>query len=85
MTPAGDSQASKSGARGRTKRASRAGAANGHNDQALDRLLGVRFKDVALREIALTHRSYAFENDTQAPQSLRDLGLKGSRAKGKRI
>jgi ribonuclease-3 len=46
------------------KRASRAGAANGHNDQALDRLLGVRFKDAELREMALTHRSYAFENDT---------------------
>jgi ribonuclease III len=66
VTPAGGSQAPKSGARGRTKRASRAGAANGPNDQALDRLLGVRFKDAELREIALTHRSYAFENDTPA-------------------
>jgi ribonuclease-3 len=33
--------------------------------RALDRLLGVRFKDPALRELALTHRSYAFENDSQ--------------------
>ncbi len=31
--------------------------------KALDRVLGVRFKDAALRETALTHRSYAFEND----------------------
>jgi ribonuclease-3 len=31
--------------------------------KALDRLLGVRFKDASLRETALTHRSYAFEND----------------------
>jgi ribonuclease-3 len=30
--------------------------------KALDRVLGVRFKDPALRETALTHRSYAFEN-----------------------
>ena len=30
--------------------------------KALERLLGVRFKDAELREIALTHRSYAFEN-----------------------
>jgi ribonuclease III len=30
---------------------------------ALDRELGVRFKDAELREIALTHRSYAFENE----------------------
>ena len=30
--------------------------------KALDRLLGIRFKDAELREIALTHRSYAFEN-----------------------
>jgi len=33
---------------------------------ALDRLLGVRFKDAALREMALTHRSYAFENEIHA-------------------
>lgn len=31
--------------------------------RVLDRLLGVRFKDPTLRETALTHRSYAFEND----------------------
>jgi ribonuclease-3 len=30
--------------------------------KALDRLLGVRFRDASLRETALTHRSYAFEN-----------------------
>jgi ribonuclease-3 len=30
---------------------------------ALDRVLGVRFKDAELRETALTHRSYAFENE----------------------
>jgi ribonuclease III len=29
--------------------------------EALDRALGVRFRDAALREAALTHRSYAFE------------------------
>jgi len=38
----------------------RAGA---RSTKALDRLLGLRFKDQTLREIALTHRSYAFEND----------------------
>jgi ribonuclease-3 len=31
--------------------------------KALDRMLGIRFKDAGLRETALTHRSYAFEND----------------------
>ena len=31
--------------------------------KALDRVLGVRFKDRSLRDLALTHRSYAFEND----------------------
>ncbi len=30
--------------------------------EALDRALGVRFHDAGLREAALTHRSYAFEN-----------------------
>ncbi|HEX6329768.1 MAG TPA: ribonuclease III [Actinomycetota bacterium] len=30
--------------------------------KALDRVLRVRFKDASLRETALTHRSYAFEN-----------------------
>lgn len=34
--------------------------------KALDRLLGVRFKDATLREIALTHRSFAFEHDLAA-------------------
>lgn len=38
----------------------RAGA---RSTKALDRLLGVRFRDATLRETALTHRSYAFEND----------------------
>jgi len=31
--------------------------------KALDRAIGVRFRDGALREAALTHRSYAFEQD----------------------
>jgi ribonuclease-3 len=31
--------------------------------RALDRVLGVRFKDAELRQTALTHRSYAFENE----------------------
>ena len=31
--------------------------------KALDRVLGVRFKDRSLLDLALTHRSYAFEND----------------------
>jgi len=31
--------------------------------RALDRALGVRFKDAALREMALTHRSFAFERE----------------------
>lgn len=30
---------------------------------AIDRVLGIRFKDGSLRETALTHRSYAFEQD----------------------
>src|SRR5687767_11314059 len=30
--------------------------------KALDRVLGIRFKDPSLRETALTHRSHAFEN-----------------------
>jgi ribonuclease-3 len=30
--------------------------------QALDRILGVRFRDASLLETALTHRSFAFEN-----------------------
>jgi ribonuclease III len=34
----------------------------GEEPKALDRRLGVRFKDASLREMALTHRSYAFEN-----------------------
>ena len=33
------------------------------NPKALDRALGVRFKDASLREMALTHRSFAFEQD----------------------
>jgi ribonuclease-3 len=31
--------------------------------KALDRVLGVRFKDASVRQTALTHRSYAFENE----------------------
>ena len=34
--------------------------------KALDRILGVRFRDASLRQLALTHRSYAFENDLPA-------------------
>ena len=33
---------------------------------ALDRALGIRFRDGDLREMALTHRSYAFEQDLDA-------------------
>jgi ribonuclease-3 len=33
---------------------------------ALDAALGIRFRDADLREIALTHRSYAFEHDLDA-------------------
>jgi ribonuclease-3 len=33
--------------------------------KALDRILGVRFRDPSLRQLALTHRSHAFENDLQ--------------------
>ena len=35
-------------------------------DRSLDRVLGVRFRDGALRTLALTHRSHAFENDLPA-------------------
>lgn len=31
--------------------------------KALDRVLGVRFKDASVRQTALTHRSFAFENE----------------------
>jgi len=34
--------------------------------KALDRVLGVQFRDAALRQLALTHRSYAFENELPA-------------------
>jgi ribonuclease-3 len=34
--------------------------------KALDRILGVRFRDGSLRQLALTHRSYAFENELPA-------------------
>jgi ribonuclease-3 len=33
--------------------------------ESLDRALGVSFEDAALRETALTHRSYAFEHGTE--------------------
>lgn len=36
---------------------------SGANPRALDRALGVRFKDASLREMALTHRSFAFEQE----------------------
>lgn len=34
--------------------------------RALDRILGIRFRDGGLRQLALTHRSHAFENDLPA-------------------
>jgi len=34
--------------------------------KALDHILGVRFRDASLRQLALTHRSYAFENELPA-------------------
>jgi ribonuclease-3 len=34
--------------------------------KALDRILGVRFRDASLRQLALTHRSHAFENELPA-------------------
>ena len=49
------------GHRGRVSGVSPERASEG--PRALDRVLGVRFKDAALRETALTHRSYAFENE----------------------
>lgn len=43
--------------------------------KALDRILGVRFRDASLRRLALTHRSYAFENDlTSNNERLEFLG-----------
>jgi ribonuclease-3 len=42
---------------------------------ALDRVLGVRFEDVEMRETALTHRSFAFENElTKNNERLEFLG-----------
>jgi ribonuclease III len=35
----------------------------GPGSKALDRALGVRFRDAALRELGVTHRSYAFEQE----------------------
>jgi ribonuclease-3 len=35
----------------------------GPGSKALDRALGVRFRNAALRELAVTHRSYAFERE----------------------
>ena len=41
----------------------------------LERALGVRFRDPALRRLSLTHRSYAFENDiTDTNERLEFLG-----------
>jgi ribonuclease III len=43
--------------------------------EALDRALGVSFRDASLREMALTHRSYAFENNlTSTNERLEFLG-----------
>ena len=39
--------------------------AGGDGSRALDRALGVRFRDPSLRETALIHRSYAFENEVE--------------------
>jgi ribonuclease-3 len=41
----------------------------------IERALGVRFKDAGLRQMALTHRSYAFERDqTETNERLEFLG-----------
>jgi ribonuclease-3 len=45
--------------------ASRSEGASAKGPKALDRVLGTRFKDPTLRQLALTHRSYAFENESQ--------------------
>jgi ribonuclease-3 len=43
--------------------------------EALDRALGVTFRDASLREMALTHRSFAFENGlTSTNERLEFLG-----------
>jgi ribonuclease-3 len=43
--------------------------------EALDRALGVSFRDASLREMALTHRSFAFENNlTRTNERLEFLG-----------
>ena len=39
--------------------------AGGAGPKALDRAFGVRFRDAGLREAALTHRSYAFEQEVE--------------------
>lgn len=39
--------------------------AGGAGPKALDRALGVRFRDAGLRAAALTHRSYAFEQEVE--------------------
>ena len=38
-----------------------AASGEGSSEREIDRALGVRFRDPALRDLALTHRSYAFE------------------------
>jgi ribonuclease III len=43
-----------------------ADAKNADGPKALDRMLGVRFRDGSLRQLALTHRSHAFEHDLPA-------------------
>jgi len=45
--------------------------------KALDQILGVRFRDASLRQLALTHRSYAFENELPANnERLEFLGVR---------
>ena len=41
-------------------------APDSENPKALDRILGVKFRDGSLRQLALTHRSHAFEHDLPA-------------------
>ncbi|HEX9717245.1 MAG TPA: ribonuclease III domain-containing protein, partial [Actinomycetota bacterium] len=43
-------------------------SADGADDpttRALERTIGVRFTDSSLRDVALTHRSFAFEQDLE--------------------
>ena len=50
--------------------------------ESLDRALGVPFHDAALREAALTHRSYAFEHGTEVDERAPGVpGRLGARAR----